>query len=84
MRVARDGAPVVLAEESLVEVRRTREVIRGLANDTEPHYGVSTGFGALATRHIPVEHARASCSARWCARTPPVPAPRSSARWCAR
>ena len=22
---------------------------------TEPHYGVSTGFGALATRHIPVE-----------------------------
>ena len=55
VRVARDGAPVVLAEESLVEVRRTREVIRGLANDTEPHYGVSTGFGALATRHIPVE-----------------------------
>jgi histidine ammonia-lyase len=54
VRVARDGAPVVLAEESLVEVRRTREVIRGLANDTEPHYGVSTGFGALATRHIPV------------------------------
>ena len=54
VRVARDGAPVALAEESLVEVRRTREVIRGLANDTEPHYGVSTGFGALATRHIPV------------------------------
>jgi histidine ammonia-lyase len=54
VRVARHGAPVVLAEESLVEVRRTREVIRGLANDTEPHYGVSTGFGALATRHIPV------------------------------
>ena len=54
VRVARDGAPVVLAEESLAEVRRTREVIRGLADDTEPHYGVSTGFGALATRHIPV------------------------------
>ena len=36
-------------------MRRTREVIRGLADDTEPHYGVSTGFGALATRHIPVE-----------------------------
>ena len=55
MRVARDGAPVRLADEALAEVRRTREVIRGLANDTEPHYGVSTGFGALATRHIPVE-----------------------------
>ena len=36
-------------------MRRTREVIRGLADDSEPHYGVSTGFGALATRHIPVE-----------------------------
>jgi histidine ammonia-lyase len=55
VRVARQGAPVRLAEESLTEVRRTREVIRGLADDTEPHYGVSTGFGALATRHIPVE-----------------------------
>ncbi len=54
-RVARHGAPVALAEESLAEVRRTREVIRGLADDTEPHYGVSTGFGALATTHIPVE-----------------------------
>ena len=55
VRVARDGAPVRIAEQSLTEVRRTREVIRGLADDTEPHYGVSTGFGALATRHIPVE-----------------------------
>ena len=55
MRVARDGAPVVLSDEALAEARRTREVIRGLADDTEPHYGVSTGFGALATRHIPVD-----------------------------
>ena len=55
VRVARDGAPVVLAADSLAEVRRTRDVIRGLAGDSEPHYGVSTGFGALATRHIPVE-----------------------------
>ncbi|HEU5242665.1 MAG TPA: histidine ammonia-lyase [Ornithinibacter sp.] len=55
VRVARDGAPVVLGEDALTEARRTREVIRGLADDTEPHYGVSTGFGALATRHIPVD-----------------------------
>ena len=26
-----------------------------MADDQEAHYGVSTGFGALATRHIPVE-----------------------------
>jgi histidine ammonia-lyase len=53
--VARHGAPVVIAEESLAEVRRTRAVIEALADDVIPHYGVSTGFGALATRHIPVE-----------------------------
>ncbi|WP_226963535.1 histidine ammonia-lyase [Nostocoides sp. F2B08] len=56
--VARHGAPVVLADEALTEVRRTRAVIDGLADDTEPHYGVSTGFGALATKHIPVERRR--------------------------
>lgn len=54
VRVARHGAPVRLAGDALAEVRRTREVIRALADDPEPHYGVSTGFGALATRHIPV------------------------------
>ena len=30
-------------------------VVEQLADDVEPHYGISTGFGALATRHIPVE-----------------------------
>ena len=30
-------------------------MIEALADDHEPHYGISTGFGALATRHIPVE-----------------------------
>ena len=53
--VARHGATVVLSAEALAEVRRTRAVIEGLADDVEPHYGVSTGFGALATRHIPTE-----------------------------
>jgi histidine ammonia-lyase len=53
--VARQDAAVVISEESLAEVRRTRAVIEALADDPEPHYGVSTGFGALATRHIPVE-----------------------------
>ncbi len=53
--VARHGAPVVLAPEALAEVRRTRAVVESLADDTIAHYGVSTGFGALATRHIPLE-----------------------------
>jgi histidine ammonia-lyase len=53
--VARHDAAVRISEESLAEVRRSRAVIESLADDDEPHYGVSTGFGALATRHIPVD-----------------------------
>src|SRR5690348_11794277 len=53
--VARHDARVEIAAHSLAEVRRTRSVIEALADDTQPHYGVSTGFGALATRHIPVD-----------------------------
>jgi histidine ammonia-lyase len=53
--VARGGAEVSLAPDALAAIRRGREIIDALADDAEPHYGVSTGFGALATRHIPVE-----------------------------
>ena len=53
--VARHGAGVTLTEESVKTVAATRGVIDGLANDVEPHYGISTGFGALATKHIPVD-----------------------------
>ena len=51
--VARHGAVVVLDDAALDRVAASRGVIEGLATDTLPHYGVSTGFGALATRHIP-------------------------------
>ncbi|MFC5995803.1 histidine ammonia-lyase [Pseudonocardia hispaniensis] len=51
--VARGGAPVVLSSEAEAEIARSRAVIDALAGDPAPHYGVSTGFGALATRHIP-------------------------------
>ena len=53
--VARGGAPVELASEALAAVKASRAVIEQLADDDQPHYGVSTGFGALATRHIPVD-----------------------------
>ena len=52
--VARRDARVVLAPAAEAEIERSRKVIEALAADAEPHYGVSTGFGALATRHIPV------------------------------
>ncbi|MEU8487918.1 histidine ammonia-lyase [Streptomyces sp. NPDC048641] len=53
--VARHGARVTLTHEALGEIAQSRKVVENLANDVVPHYGVSTGFGALATRHIPLE-----------------------------
>ncbi|WP_449409197.1 histidine ammonia-lyase [Microbacterium maritypicum] len=50
--VARHAAPVVVSPEALERVAETRRVIDGLAADPNPHYGVSTGFGALATTFI--------------------------------
>ena len=52
--VARRGARVEITADALEEIRKSRTIIEALADDVEPHYGVSTGFGALATRHIPV------------------------------
>jgi histidine ammonia-lyase len=60
--VARHDARVELPEQVLARIRQGREVIEVLADDIEPHYGVSTGFGALATRHIP-GHLRARLQA---------------------
>src|SRR5690606_8287312 len=51
--VARDGAPVVLGDDALAAIERSRAVAAALADDAQPHYGIATGFGALATRHIP-------------------------------
>ncbi|MBB3084040.1 histidine ammonia-lyase [Geodermatophilus sabuli] len=55
MRVARDGCGVRLSADAVAEIARSRSVVDALSRDDRPHYGVSTGFGALATLHIPVE-----------------------------
>jgi len=53
--VARRDARVVLTDEALSAIAESRGAIEALAGADRPHYGVSTGFGALATRHIPAE-----------------------------
>ncbi len=53
--VARNGAPVELSDRGLELLAAARRVVDRLGAAPEPTYGVSTGFGALATRHIPVE-----------------------------
>ncbi|WP_421734864.1 histidine ammonia-lyase [Cellulomonas sp.] len=53
--VARHGAGVRLSDEALTAIARGRAVVDELAADTAPHYGISTGFGALATLSIPAD-----------------------------
>ncbi|MEU0692058.1 histidine ammonia-lyase [Streptomyces uncialis] len=50
--VARDNARVELSGEAETALAAARAVVDDLAARPEPVYGVSTGFGALATRHI--------------------------------
>jgi histidine ammonia-lyase len=55
LAVARGGARVETAPEAMEGVAKARGVIDALAAKPEPVYGVSTGFGALAVRHISPE-----------------------------
>ena len=53
--VARHDAQVRLSDEARKAIAASREIIEALADDPEPHYGISTGFGALATKQIAQE-----------------------------
>ena len=56
--VARRGAAVTIDPGALDRVARTRALVEALADDPAPHYGISTGFGALATTFIAPERRR--------------------------
>ncbi len=53
--VARGTARVRLGEDARVAIETGRGCVDKLAASDEPAYGISTGFGALATRHISVD-----------------------------
>src|SRR6266480_1114827 len=53
--VARDGASVVLSDEGRRAMEESAAVVAKLAASDEAHYGVSTGFGSLATVSIEPE-----------------------------
>jgi histidine ammonia-lyase len=55
VEVARNGAKVEIAAEALEKMAKTRAHIESLAKAETPVYGISTGFGALANRHIAPE-----------------------------
>ena len=53
--VARHDARVEISAQALAGMAATREHIEKLASGETPVYGISTGFGALANRHIAIE-----------------------------
>ncbi|MEV6397736.1 histidine ammonia-lyase [Streptomyces sp. NPDC051907] len=50
--VARGNARIELSDEAVAALAAARSIVDALAAKPEPVYGVSTGFGALASRHI--------------------------------
>src|SRR5690349_17478765 len=55
LAIVRGGAPVEITAEAREAVAAARAHIEALAAAETPTYGVSTGFGALATKHIPLD-----------------------------
>jgi histidine ammonia-lyase len=53
--VARRGTPVQLGERARASLGDARAHVDALAAEDRAVYGVSTGFGALATKHIPAD-----------------------------
>lgn len=49
---ARHGARVTIAPGAVTAMMRSRAVVERALKDGRPHYGINTGFGALATRRI--------------------------------
>ena len=56
LAIARHDAKVVIAPATIEAVAHTRSRVDALAASTEPVYGISTGFGALANRHVTPEY----------------------------
>src|SRR6266542_2705872 len=57
--VARGGAPIALTDEAREAMAASRKQVDDLAAADTPAYGISTGFGAMATRHIPPDRREA-------------------------
>jgi histidine ammonia-lyase len=53
--VARENAEVKLTSEAISAMAASAAIVERLAASDEPVYGVSTGFGSLATTPIPAE-----------------------------
>jgi histidine ammonia-lyase len=53
--IARKDARVIISQPSIDAMQKSRDHVEGLAASETPVYGISTGFGALANRHVSQE-----------------------------
>ncbi len=52
VKVARENAEVAITPSALEAIAHSSKIVEDLAKSDQPVYGISTGFGALATKHI--------------------------------
>lgn len=52
VQVAREGLPVILAEESRKAVQRSRSRVEKILSGSDPVYGINTGFGIFSEKQI--------------------------------
>ena len=50
--VIRNRRPVTLGPEAMAAMDKAKVAVENLANQTEPTYGVNTGFGSLSRHRI--------------------------------
>jgi histidine ammonia-lyase len=50
--VARDGAVATLSPAARAAMQRSADLIEGFVSGEQPVYGVTTGFGSLATASV--------------------------------
>jgi len=53
LAIVRDGDAIHLSDEAIATMHATRAHVDAMAASDEPTYGISTGFGGLATTSIP-------------------------------
>ncbi|MEY4230577.1 MAG: hypothetical protein RLZZ362_1426, partial [Actinomycetota bacterium] len=53
--VARDGAVVTLSPDARAAMQRSADLVEGFVSGEQPVYGVTTGFGSLASTVIPAD-----------------------------
>ncbi len=52
VKVSRENAEVEITPSALDAIARSSKIVEDLAKSDQPVYGISTGFGALSTKHI--------------------------------